>query len=354
MAQGILINDFRPEYSENLFPVKALFDEALTVNLTEGLASFDFLDEESFAGGKSLFCFLQSYKTTNIAFNFGSDIITTIKNTGNHIFSFRMLNANTTVEFFPAFVIYAKVWVNGINTDDIEFHMVSDPTTYSKKWVSFCQSINLTKDDEVNFSFYIDADLSYPFNNIGFYIDGLKLEYDDRFLGTPSMYSRPLVPIENYTGWQQVIDTTYTVGSPLTIAQGVTGKIQTGTITTIDTQLPTGVTSFWDNTTDKLIAVNNGDAFTLSLRFKAKMNTLSGYFDANLDIGVGAPIDPISSESVLFTRAANTEQSFDIDLSYFTGTTFISNGGEIQIVPINGDIEIYDIRLVIIRTHKGV
>ena len=73
---------------------------------------------------------------------------------------------------------------------------------------------------------------------------------------------------QNLTGWQQITDATYTVGSPLTIATGVTGKIQTGSITTIDTQLPDGVTTFWNNTTDKLVAVNNGDAFTLSLRFK--------------------------------------------------------------------------------------
>lgn len=156
------------------------------------------------------------------------------------------------------------------------------------------------------------------------------------------------------TGWQQIIDTTYTVGSPLTILQGVTGKIQTGTITNITTQLPTGVTTFWDNTTDKIVAVNDGDGFTLSLRFKAKMNVLSGYFDVNLDIGVGAPIDPVSSETAIFARAANTEQNFDIDLSYFTGSTFITNGGEIQIVPQNGDIQIYDIRLVIFRTHLGL
>ena len=155
----------------------------------------------------------------------------------------------------------------------------------------------------------------------------------------------------NATGWQQVTDTTYTSGSPLTIATGVTGKIQTGTITQITTQLPTGVTTFWDNTTDKLVAVNNGDAFTLSLRFKAKMDVANGI--ADLGINIGGTLNVISQETLLFSKGSDTEQRFDVDLSYFTGTTFISNGGIIEVTPINGNISIYDIVLVIIRTHKG-
>ena len=153
------------------------------------------------------------------------------------------------------------------------------------------------------------------------------------------------------TGCEQIKDTTYTSGSPLTIATGVTGKIQTGTVTKIQTQLPSGVTTFWDTTTDKILGVNNGDAFTLSLRFKAKMNVINGYFDIALNIG--GSLNKISNETAVFTRASGTEQKFDIDLSYFTGTTFIENGGTIEIIPTNGDIEIYDIVLVIFRTHKG-
>jgi hypothetical protein len=157
--------------------------------------------------------------------------------------------------------------------------------------------------------------------------------------------------VYNFTGWQQVTDTTYTSGSPLSIASGVTGKILTGTITEITSQLPSGVTSFWDNTTDKLIAVNNGDAFTLSLRFKAKMDIANGITD--VAINIGGSLNIISQETLLFSKGSGVEQSFDIDLSYFTGTTFISNGGTIEVKPINGDIEIYDIVLVIIRTHYG-
>lgn len=152
----------------------------------------------------------------------------------------------------------------------------------------------------------------------------------------------------NATGWEQITDTS---GSTLTILSGVTGKIQTKTVTRITTQLPTGVTEFWNGTTDKLIGVNDGDAFTLSLRFKAKMNVANGITDVGINIG--GSLNVISQETILFSKGSGVEQRFDVDLTYFTGTTFIANGGTIEVKPLNGDIEIYDIVLTIIRTHKG-
>lgn len=157
--------------------------------------------------------------------------------------------------------------------------------------------------------------------------------------------------VYNFTGWEQISDSTYTSGSPLVISSGVTGKILTGTVAKIQTQLPTGVSAFWDDSTDKLLGVNNGDAFTLSLRFKAKMNVANGITD--IGINIGGALNVISQETILFSKGSGVEQRFDIDLSYFTGSTFITNGGNIEVAPLNGDVSIYDIILVIIRTHKG-
>jgi len=157
--------------------------------------------------------------------------------------------------------------------------------------------------------------------------------------------------VYNFTGWEQITDSTYTIGSPLSISSGVTGKLLTGTVTKIQTQLPSGVTTFWNETTDKILGVNDGDAFTLSLRFKSKMNVANGLTD--IGINIGTPLNIISQETILFSKGSGVEQRFDLDLSYFTGSTFIANGGNIEVTPLNGNIEIYDIRLVIIRTHKG-
>lgn len=157
--------------------------------------------------------------------------------------------------------------------------------------------------------------------------------------------------VYSFTGWEQITDSTYTSGSPLVILSGVTGKILTGTVVKIQTQIPTGVTTFWDESTDKLLGVNDGDAFALSLRFKASMNVANGLSD--IAINIGGALNRVSNETIVFSKGSGVEQKFDVDLSYFTGTTFIANGGIIEVVPLNGDISIYDIVLVIFRTHKG-
>jgi len=138
--------------------------------------------------------------------------------------------------------------------------------------------------------------------------------------------------VDNATGWEQVNDTTYTSVSPLVVLNGVTGKILNNGGTRITTQLPTGIAKFWDESTNKLLGVNNGDAFTLSLRFKAKMNVASGL--ADIDINIGGSLGAISNETILFSKGSGVEQKFDIDMSYFTGTTFIANGGSIEVTPI--------------------
>ena len=154
-----------------------------------------------------------------------------------------------------------------------------------------------------------------------------------------------------FTGWEQITDSTYTSGSPLTILSGVTGKILTGTVTRINNQLPVGVTEFYNNTTDKLVGVNDGDDFSLSLRFKAKMNVANGLTD--VAINIGGAFNNIVQETLIFSKGSGVEQRFNVILPYFTGTTFIANGGNIDVSPLNGDIDIYDIVIRPRRNHKG-
>lgn len=155
----------------------------------------------------------------------------------------------------------------------------------------------------------------------------------------------------NFTGWEQIKDTAYTSGSPLVINTGVVGKILNNGGAIVNTQIPSDVTTFWNTTTNKIKAFNNGDAYTLSLRFKASMNVANGI--ADIDINIGGALNKISSETILFSKGSGVVQSFDIDLSYFTGTTFIANEGIIEVTPVNGNISIYDIVLVFFRTHKA-
>jgi hypothetical protein len=157
--------------------------------------------------------------------------------------------------------------------------------------------------------------------------------------------------IYNMTGWARYLDTIYTSGSPLSISSGVRSTLTNNANNKLETQLPSDAAKFFDETTQKFIAINNGDSYNLSIRFKAKIDVNNGYFDIDLDIGGAQGI--ISQESVIFTRASNTEQRFDIDLTLFSGSTFVTNGGTLKITPQNGNMQIYDISFVIVRTHRA-
>ena len=155
----------------------------------------------------------------------------------------------------------------------------------------------------------------------------------------------------NMTGWGSYADSSHTIGSPLSILSGVRATLDNDAVNKIETQIPSDSTTFFYPVTQTIIATNDGDSYNLSIRFKAKMSVNNGYFDIDLDIGGAQGI--ISQESIVFTRASNTEQRFDIDLTVFSGATFVANGGTLSITPQNGNMEIYDIRFVIVRTHKA-
>lgn len=156
-----------------------------------------------------------------------------------------------------------------------------------------------------------------------------------------------------FTGGAQYVDGTYTVGSPLSITSGSRVKITCDNNTIIDGDVPAEFTSgMWDATTNTLQAVRDKDRFVLEVRFKAKNSVNNGHFDIEIDIGGG--IGVIGRVSENFTRSANTEQSFKPVFVYFTGSTFISNGGEIYIDAKSGNLEIYDIEILPTRVHRGL
>lgn len=157
------------------------------------------------------------------------------------------------------------------------------------------------------------------------------------------------------TGGAQYIDGTYTEASPLTItsAQGSSGfALPCDNATVIDGNVPPDfVNGMWDATNNKLLAVNDKDRFITEIRFKAKTSVNNDAFELDLDIG-GA-LGSIRKQSFIFSKNANTEQSFARPIHYFTGATFIANGGTLLIGGNSGTLSIYDIEIVPTRIHKG-
>jgi len=154
------------------------------------------------------------------------------------------------------------------------------------------------------------------------------------------------------TGWAQYVDNVYTVGSPLSVGAGATVTLTNNAATSNKTQLPTGVTDFYNSGTSKITPQNVGDYYTITLRFKAKnTEATGGYFDFGIDLGGALGIQ--FKESKLFVKGAGVEQNFNLVTNAFIGATFLANGGIIKITGGNGTTTIYDIDLHVSRTHKA-
>lgn len=156
---------------------------------------------------------------------------------------------------------------------------------------------------------------------------------------------------DKYHGWIQVSDNTYTVGSPKAITGGVRTKLDISADSVIESQAPVGTTAatFWDNTNKKMLTENSGDAYIVRLNATIDPATTNTYFTLELDIG--------GSQGAILSRTQSLSKGSAIDtysttnLIYALGT-FAANGGEFYITP-NNNIDIYDMSLVIARTHRA-
>ena len=156
-------------------------------------------------------------------------------------------------------------------------------------------------------------------------------------------------------GWANYVDSTYTSGSPLLLNAGNSYNAQC----TVDglgsgstqSEWPDGVPEPWDTSTNKLIGTNDGDKFTYELSFKAQDGAASVLMDVYVDIG--SPIGEISRSSVSIAKGASVETAIEMYRTYFTGSTFVANGGTIYFdtSQTSDDMSIWDIALLIEKTH---
>ena len=154
------------------------------------------------------------------------------------------------------------------------------------------------------------------------------------------------------TGWASYSDGLYTLASPLSIAPGVTVTLTNNAATSIKSQLPVGVTDFYNSATSKITPGSVGDGYGISVRFKAKSTSVSDFFDFGIDIGGTQGV--IFKQTRTFIKGANTEVAFDISINAFSLTTFIANGGLVKITAGNGTMSVYSVVYDIFRTHKAL
>lgn len=161
------------------------------------------------------------------------------------------------------------------------------------------------------------------------------------------------VSVEESTGWAQYKDDQYTSGSPLVISAGATTTLDNNAGSTITTQLPVGVTALYDSLTNKITPENSGDAYLVRVDFTAFTSSPSGLAKLQIDIGGAQGI--IIDRGFTFPKGTGSGNAQDYSMTslVYSLSTFVANGGTVQIESVTGDTSVYDINFVISRVHKA-
>jgi len=352
MSQLVQINNFANKFSDNILPITSVFsDDSTVVNITSGTGGISFFKNPLF--GYYFGILNTAFTTTDLSFNFGDALFTTITEAGIYRFQLSIFDVDSGANTFLPFDFEVLVYKNGVYSETLEGTFDYDSSEYSNKLVTFCQEIVCDNSiTDLDFSFNIKHDVSAPVSNTSFQFCNLKLELDNKFLGTVSPYSLPFDYYSNtYTGWAYYVDS---LATP-TVVIGTTYTQITidGLGATIDDYLPKeirGIHQLW--TGSKITPISVGDDY-------------DGRFDCTITAKTGSPtaieliIDisgGVAGSNKAFTgwiQAIGTapyDQSMPLD--YFSLATFLANGGKLYARVDTGTVTIGRRNIKISRKSK--
>ena len=148
-------------------------------------------------------------------------------------------------------------------------------------------------------------------------------------------------------GWASYVDTTFTVGAPFTLSDGVKVTLPNNSGTVIDAYLPSGVTRFYNNSTSKITPVAVGDGFSISVRFTATPSAVNTYLSFGIDIGSGTDI---FQQTIILPRGAGAQNPVNVELQGYSLGTFLANGGLVKLTAVGGNVQVYGVEFQIHRT----
>ena len=156
------------------------------------------------------------------------------------------------------------------------------------------------------------------------------------------------------TGWGNYLDTQYTSGAPFAILANTDTALPNNAGTSIETQKPLDVTTFYDGT---VITGRNGDNLDVQIYFYAVPTSVSQWIDIWIDItgGTGLPanLSNLYRQTFTFPKSTGVERGILYALpSAYTLDTWQANGGVVK-VRSNAALDIYGINYNLDRSHKA-
>lgn len=337
MANLAQITQCIAEYSENILPITALISDTTDLSFT-GDGTIVVSNDYQFSDNKSLKLEIPisptSNKTTN--FNLGSDLEYTAEYDGNYIFSFRMLD-NTNVSNSSDLELTVNLFVNGLLSDT--FIIIKSRTLYENdKFYTFSQSFNLNALDIVNFTFVSSIGAVAASTNLRLYFSGFKLELDDRFLGIPSIYSKPKA--EQITGYQSRVDAINT--------QNLTALTE-NLISFSGTLEENGGLTLMDSNS-KVTPISLNDIISVDFAFTS-INPAGTDHYINCNFVVDGVV--YRSQTFNLVKGAGFEDNCSVSFVFPITATFLANGGKFYLYPSSATT-IKNRYLAVTRIGKGI
>lgn len=154
----------------------------------------------------------------------------------------------------------------------------------------------------------------------------------------------------SYTGWADYSDDLYTSASPFILTANNKVTLPNNANTTVDSQKPIDITTFYDATTSTITG-RNGDGININIEFKARPNTATAT-KLTVSIDIGGAVGEIYTRDFILSKGNDVEHYYLSSFNAYTLNTWEANGGTVKIVS-DASADIYDIRYVITRTHKA-
>lgn len=187
---GVQITQETARYSDNLLNSFCTFNSVHSWNKVSGGANVGKIEnstQDKYAGKSAIK--VTFVNTGECIFNAGgSQMQTNITSSEVYLLSYRFAKDNTPSEV----IVKIQMYVNGnlFPQNEIIQTLSAENGFVNGQWNTFFQEVSLNDSDVVDFAFSVQSDTV----GVNLYIDGLKLEKNDRNLNVPSVYSE--VPIE--------------------------------------------------------------------------------------------------------------------------------------------------------------
>ena len=151
-------------------------------------------------------------------------------------------------------------------------------------------------------------------------------------------------------GWNRISDGEYNSSNKLELLNGVSQIVPNNAGTVVSY----GTYSFYNSASNKILAENQNDTYTITVAFKADApNANSTHLDLTVISGSATPYDRLS-ESLVFAKGNSVTQNFHVMYQYYADADFVTNGVQLQIEAAGGDAYIWDVIYFIQRNQIGV